>query len=290
MKTIYNILLICGLSILAACDLINPSEDIPAYIYVAPFELNTDPNEGTDSERITDVWLSVNGDFLGAYPLPALIPVLAAGNQVIRLDAGIKDNGVSATPDIYPFYKALELQVELRPNEVDTLRPIIGYSDQARFAFIETFESNNQIFRDLRAGEDANRVQITSEGAFEGNSARVQLTEDNPLVELATLNAYRDLTTRGFSVYLEVNYRSDVIVVFGVQGFKNGVAGAPIFDPGFLPTTVWNKIYFNITPLVIAGDFDEFKILFQAILPNENGVFTQNEANIWLDNIKLVHF
>lgn len=291
MKTIYYILTIISFTALTACDIINPAEDIPAYIYVEAFQLNTDSrSEGTNSSKIEEVWLSVNGNFLGAYTLPALIPILETGTQNITLNAGIKDNGISATPEIYPFYEGSEVQVDLRPNEVDTLRPVIGYLDNTRFSFIEPFNNDNHLFQDLRAGNDFNRIQISAEGAFEGSSAHIQLNEDNPLVELATVNPYRDLTTQGFVVYLEVNFRSDVIVVFGVQGFSNGVAGAPIFDPGFLPSDTWNKIYFNITPLVFGNDFDEFKILFQAILPNENGVFTQNEANIWLDNIKLVHF
>lgn len=292
MKTIYYILAIVFLGTLAACDIINPSEDIPAYLYVEPFQLETDTRtEGSNSSKIEEAWLSVNGNFLGAYTLPALIPVLGTGTQTITLSAGIKDNGISATPEIYPFYEPFETEIELRPNEVDTLRPVIGYLEDTRFAFIEDFEQGTHIFRDLRAGMDFNRIQITNENAFEGNSALVRLNEDNPLVELATINAYRDLTTQGFVAYLEVNFRSDVIVVFGVQGIdENGIAAAPVFDPGFLPSSTWNKIYFNITPLVFGNDFIEYKILFQAILPNENGVFTQNEANIWLDNVKLVHF
>ncbi len=292
MKTICYTLTFGLFVVLAACDIINPAEDIPAYVYVESFQVNTDSrSEGTNSSKIEEVWLSVNGNFLGAYTLPALIPILESGMRTLTLSAGIKDNGISATPEIYPFYDDYEVQLELRPNEVDTLRPIIGYRDNTRFAFIEQFETeDSHIFQDLRAGTTANRVQIVSEGGLEGNSAYVQLNEDNPLVELATLNAYRDLTTRGFVAYLEVDFRSDVIVVFGVQGFRNGVPGTPIFDPGFLPGATWSKIYFNLSPLVFGNNFDEFKILFQAILPNEDGVFIQKDANIWLDNIKLVHF
>ncbi len=273
-----------------ACDLINPPEAIPSYIYVVPFQFNTTGAQGSNSSRITEVWLTVNGDFLGAYTLPALIPILAQGEQTIVLDAGIKENGIAATPDIYPFYQPFTVKVDLRPNEVDTVRPVISYRSNTRFAFIEPFEDNRQVFRELRAGNDFNRIQIVEEGAFEGKSGLIRLNRDNPLVELATVSAYRDLTARGLLVYLEVDYKSETTVIFGVQGIRNGVPGNPVFDPGFVRSANWNKIYFNLSPLLTGGNFDEYKILLQAVLPNNNGVFTQNTANIWLDNIKLVHF
>ncbi|MBK7869406.1 MAG: hypothetical protein IPJ74_01375 [Saprospiraceae bacterium] len=289
MKTIYRIYLL-PLLFLNACDLINPSEEIPAYIYITSFQLNTANNQGTNSNKITDVWLTVNGNFLGAYTLPALIPILEMGEQEITLEAGIKDNGIAATPEIYPFYQPYKVKVDLQPNEVDTLRPVISYRPETKFAFIERFEDNGQIFRDLRSGSDINRIQIISEGAFEGKSGLIQLDKDNPLVELATVSDYENLTDKGILVYLEVNYKSEATVIFGVQGYKNGVAGDPVFDPGFLPSAGWNKIYFNMSSLVASSNYDTYKILLQAILPNNNGVFTQNNANVWLDNIKLVHF
>ncbi len=280
----------CQWLLLSACDIINPPEAIPAYIYVPGFEVNIPSSQGSASTRITEVWLSVNGNFLGAYSLPALIPILEEGSQNITLEAGIKENGVNATPDIYPFYRPWEMRVNLRSNEVDTLRPVVGYRNEARFAFIEPFENANHIFQELRAGTNFNRIQIVRENAFEGNSALIELNEDNPLVEIGTSRRFSDLTTRGFVVYMEMNYRSDVDVIFGVQGYKNGLPGTAFFDPGFTARGDWNKIYFNMSPLFFGGDFDEFQILIQTLLPANNGVFTKTKASIWLDNIKLVHF
>lgn len=71
MKTIYYITFLLLLFKCTSCDVINPTEDIPAYIYIADFQLNTNPNQGTSSDKITDVWVSLNNDFLGVYPLPA---------------------------------------------------------------------------------------------------------------------------------------------------------------------------------------------------------------------------
>lgn len=277
-----------------SCDIINPEEDIPAYIYVPDIELQTNSvAEGTASERITDVWLNVDGGFLGAYSLPALIPVLEAGGRQLVLQAGIKDNGINATPEIYPFYEPYEYAAGLEPNEVDTIRPRIGYADGVRFSFIENFERSAHIFQDIRRGT-ASQISLETEGAFEGNqSLRIRLDTANALVELATNDRFSGLTGQSPLVYLEVNYRSDVPVVFGVVGHdRNGLPsqGVLALDPGFSPREDWNKIYFNLSVLIAQANREEYQAALQAFIPIENGRFSRQSANVWLDNIKLVHF
>lgn len=275
------------------CDIINPPEDIPAFLYIEPFQLQTNPStEGSPSHKITDVWVFVNNKFLGAYTLPAIVPVLAAGESEIRLDPGIKDNGVTATPEVYPFYAPYNITLELAPDQADTIRPVTKYLDNVRFAMIEGFEGPNHAFRDLRQGNDINKIQLTDVNAFEGNySGLIYLDTANAAVELATVDRFTNLQERGVYVYLEMNYKSDVPVYFGIVGKDNGVPGTtPVYDPGFLPKDEWNKIYFNISALVFEGKFDEIQIGLYTAIPYTNGQFTQTEGRVWLDNIKLVHF
>ena len=283
-----------GLLALMSCDVINPAEDIPGYIYVTEFRLTTSPGlHGSASERITDVWLNVDGDFAGAYTLPALIPILGLGERELVLQAGIKENGINSTPDIYPYYNDFRLRLELRPNEVDTIRPTIRYSDFARFAFIEDFESSSQIFQDVRLGR-ADQLQISNVEVFEGTaSGRIRLDSLNPVLEVATTVRFNDLIARDPRVFLELNYKSDVPVVFGIIGNQPG--GLPInevvrFEPGFLPRENWNKIYFNLSTLIIEANQPEIQIVLQAFIPILDGSFSRTQADVWLDNIKLVHF
>ncbi|MCB0585002.1 MAG: hypothetical protein KDD06_06735 [Phaeodactylibacter sp.] len=282
------------LAMMASCDVINPAESIPAYIYVPDIELQTNGvTQGTDSEKITDVWLSVDGGFLGAYTLPALIPVLEVGNREIILQAGIKDNGINSTPDIYPYYESFAYSGELISNEVDTVRPVIGYQDGVVFAFIENFERNDYLFQDVLRGEPG-QLQLVADGVFEGSqSLRISLDTASSFVEVATNERFGGLTERSPLVYLEVNYRSDVPVIFGVIGHEvNGLPSQGILstNPGFSPSEGWNKIYFNLSRLIIEVNREEFQIVLQAFIPVENGQLAQKSANVWLDNIKLVHF
>ncbi len=274
-----------------SCEIINPEEDIPAYLYLEEFQLNTDANaEGSDSEKITEGWLSVDGQFLGAYSLPALVPVLATGEREISLQAGIRDNGISRTPEVYPFYQIYRTTLSLSANKVDTVSPRTSYSDRTRFAFIDDFDRGPTEFQDIRIGSSENAMRAEETMVFEGQaSGRIRLDADNPAVELATVTRYGDLTENSPFVYLEVNYKSDVPVIFGLIGYQATFPGpgTPLFDPGFRERDDWNKIYFNLSPLIANSNFDEFQVALQAVLPPDSGV---EEAFIWFDNIKLVHF
>lgn len=279
---------------LAACDIINPAEDVPAYLYVPDFTLTTNAiTEGSASEKITDVWLSVDGGFLGAYTLPALIPVLELGGRDIALQAGIKDNGINSTPEIYPYYQDFRVNRTLSPGQVDTLRPAIRYRDDVQFAFIENFERNGQIFQDVRRGS-LDQIQIITTDVFEGSaSGLITLDSANSVLEVATTERFSGLASRSPFVYLEVNYKSDVPVLFGLIGNrKNGIPSQEviILDPGFVPKAEWNKIYFNLSYLINEINQEEYQVVFQAFIPIENGQFSRKQANVWLDNIKLLHF
>jgi len=292
MKPYYLLGILALTALTMACDVVNPEEDIPAYVYIPDIELQTRNNtEGTASEKITDVWFNLDGNFLGAYPLPALIPILEINGQELALQAGIKDNGINSTPEIYPFYQTFTIPISLAPNEVDTIHPVISYQDAAQFAFVEDFERNAHLFENVVGNGNINQLELRTEGAFEGNqSLRIKLDTSGSIVELATTESFRGLTSQSPLVYLEVNYRSDVPVVFGVIGRTAGGAPVGALNPGFSPSEEWNKIYFNLTRILFDVNEEEYQVALQAFIPFEEGQLTLESAEVWLDNIKLVHF
>lgn len=270
---------------LSGCDVINPEEPIPAFLYIKPFILTTDAEtQGTDDSKITEGWVFVNGDFLGVYDLPALVPILAEGSAEVRIEAGVKENGVSLTPDINPFYEPYRINLNLAPTIIDTLQPTTTYVDIARFGFIEDFEdAESVVFGDSIIGGQL--FERTQTGVFEGQYAgTLLLTKDAPLLELATTANLSGLLERGVYVYLEVNYRSEAPVIFGIIAPESGNYNR-YYDPGFVAKDSWNKIYFNMAPLIFNSQEEEYQLSFQALLPN--GV---DSARVWMDNIKLVHF
>ncbi len=278
---------------ITGCEIINPEEPIPAYIYVESFDLVTDPaTEGSNSSNITDVWLFSDGDFLGVYPLPATIPILKSGMTNLRLRAGIKENGIAATPDYYPFYAPYDLAIDLREARVDTIRPVIEYLDETKFSFIESFDGGGHLFSEIRVGDIENKITLTTADVFEGTkSALIQLDTSHNIVELATGLSFDDLTETGKKVYLELNYKTEVPVLFGLIGFDNtNAAGEGLYGNGVNASSEWKKIYFNLTAAAVTDNFDFFKVGIRSSIPKEDGKFKLENAKIYLDNIKLLHF
>lgn len=260
-------------------------EDIPAYLYIRPFEskINTEVY-GSSSHRVTEAWLTVDGLFLGAYDLPARVPVLAEGATQVRIEAGIRENGIARTPDIYPFYAPFTTTLELRPMQVDTLQPVLRYLPETKVAFIEDFEADRpRVFTRQLLGSTG--LEVQSQVVFEGQAAgRITLTAQQPVVELASADDYSELLTNNAFVYLEVNYRAEAPVVFGVVGTQ-GSDPPRFFDPGFAARDSWNKIYFNLSGVVFNSQLDRYRIALQAFLTDG-----QQRADIYLDNIKLLYF
>lgn len=277
------------LAFISSCDLINPEEKVPAYLDIQPFSLSTLPgSQGSSDEKITEVWVFVDGAFLGSYDLPALVPVLNIGTTEIRLEAGIRDNGLSAKPDIYPFYAPYTTTLNLEPGKTETIQPVITYSGDAKFAFIEDFEDNRpRIFTMEILGETP--LGRTTDDVFEGGySGQFSLTRDSrPVVEIGTSASFSGLQDGGVFVYLEVNYKSDVPVSWGIIGEIDPAVGPEgFYDPGFVAKDEWNKIYFNISQLIFDVNVEDYQIGFQAFLTEAS----PDSATVLLDNIKLVHF
>jgi hypothetical protein len=281
---------------LYSCDIINPAEEVPAYINVQSVDIQTNPiTEGTSNQKITEVWVTVDGIFLGAYTLPSTFPLIVEpGEHEIAFQAGIKDNGITSSPDIYPFFSVYETTVNLEPEQTVEIRPSFNYTAITSFAFVENFEGGSQVFRDISLGRE-DQFALVEEGAFEnGRSAKITLDNDNITFQAATIERYNNLVSiNSTDVYLEVNYKSDIPVVFGVIGHTAGstAEGQPLFSSGFLPSANWNKIYFNLSLIISQLRLDEYQVVFQAAIPlDEENQPSMETAEVWLDNIKLVHF
>lgn len=277
-----------------ACEGLFPSKDpLPAYLRIAPFTLSTESGQGSRSAAITEVWVRVNGDFLGAYKLPASVPVLADGPSEIILDAGIRENGIATTPEIYPFYQSVPHTQTLSPGSELAFNPVTTYRPETRFSMIEGFENSGHLFQQLISGDPANRIQINRQTPFEGGaSATLLLDSIRTSVELATTTRYSGLLDRGAYVFLELNYQSDVPVSFGFLATSRSNGSQRIqYVAGFNPSENWKKIYFNLSPAVSGSVLEEYQVILKAAIPlRADGTLSRKNAKIQLDNLKLVHF
>ncbi len=276
--------------LLAGCDLINPSEPLPAYLVIPDFEFETNlETEGSDSERITEVWVFVNSQMLGAYELPAEVPVLAEGSAQVDIFPGIKNNGIAGSRIIYPFYAPYSTTVSLEPLEKDTILPSFVYKDNATIQSVEDFEEGNVFTIDNSAGSI---TRITEpELVFEGEGsgyATVQAGEG--ILQFRTNEQQYPIPVTRLS-WIEMDYRCNNSFAVGLMAYDNGQLIKEEIIIVLFPTDEsgvpeWNKIYIETSQLAASTlGADYFEMYFQSFVDSGN-----EASEIWLDNIKLVYF
>jgi len=270
-----------------SCNLVNPEEDVPCYIEVPALKVTSNyATQGTNSSKVTDVWVYAGGEYIGKYELPARFPVLLSGRKELTFGAGIMANGIASTREAYPFYRFHTATVDLVPGQMinmDTLT--VGYFPALQYIWFEDLEkdtSGGGISLDTTAASMVN-ILPDSLDVFEGTrSLKFQVLPAASYLECTMVGDGYPLTP-GRDVYLELNYKCNQPFNMGlIAKTFSGDRKVPIIRLNTKPD--WNKIYVRLGPYVNAnGDAFRFKVYFEMNL--EAGL---NEGTAYLDNMKLV--
>ncbi len=283
--------------LLSACDKVK--EPIPGYLNFQPFTLqSTDPSvHGSVSSKITHARISLldpvdsTTQLIGLFELPATVPVLDEGQKTAFIDPVIKANGNSFYLEAYPFYERFYGAVQLIPGEETEVKPTTAYKDGIKFVFIEDFEGASHIFENDQDDNPITTLEASTTDVFEGEkSGKIVLDSANFLAVVATNDFYTIDFSKAGRIYLEVNYKTEVPMEFGLLAVDNVSGLVPNFEFVVLAKNEWNKIYFDLTDLIrTASPVDKFHIVFRAFIPFQNGAPTLDHAEVYLDNIKLIH-
>jgi hypothetical protein len=274
--------LLPAIAVLNGCNLINPAEQIPAYLEIDTLTLITNPGEGSASHKITDVWVDADDVQLGVYEVPKTFPVIDSGKTFVVVSAGIMDNGISATRVIYPFYYPDTFSIDLTEKKIYSLFPHFVYRSTAKFSFIEDFEAGNA-FQQISG--DTNMIRTSNpDEVFEGSySSYIYLDKELDVYEGRTANSYS--FDQGVPVYLELNYKCDQPFIVGLYGIKPSTGNVYDYRWQVNAKDTWNKIYLNMGNDVKEIGADSYQVLIEAIFDSTN-----TSSHIYLDNIKLVSF
>lgn len=288
LKKFQLFLLLSALSVLAfwSCDKDNLKPGLPAFLNIERFEMQTNyPQQGTASHKITDVWVYADDQLAGIFEMPATVPVLKDGNAKLRLEAGIKLNGIKTTRVNNPFLEPLIMDsFTFYPDSIITINPTVTYRSTTKFAWIEDFEGSTISLDTTRLLSKANIVKTAFGNAYEGNhSGYIHLTEENNTFEAASFESFK-LPTTGTPVFLELNYKNDYTFAIGIfaQTASQIIKKEIIY---LVPQDDWNKIYINLTDMLVdSPNAVDFKIFFRTALADG-----YDAAEIYLDNIKVMH-
>ena len=278
----YHLTLALLLCFLNSCDISNPEEAMPAYLKIEKFDFSTTPEQGADSEQITDVWVFVNDLSLGVYELPATLPSLEVGNQNITIFPVIRENGVRSTPIIYPFYNRFETTLDLIAGEITTIEPTTTYVSNAFFELVEDFNMSGHLLK----GENPNAVKTVN------GTGQILLGEAD-VIEFTSTGTFIDLpTNNGLSVFLEFDYQTNVEFEVGLVGLDpNPISpvDATVYNVVLCPINRWNKIYINLQDILENSQLPGYKLAFRASINDTGcGGVTNETLEVLIDNVKFI--
>lgn len=271
---------------LFSCQKQNLKPGIPTFLKIDTIYLSTDySTEGSRSHNITDVWVYVNEQRIGAFEMPAMIPVLVEGTATLRLEAGFKVNGIATTRVNSPFYEPYIVdEFVFVPDTIISISPTTHYRENVRFAWMEDFEDNALSIDTANLDSELDIVLSTQDEAFEGfHSGMIYLDTTYTFFEGATFEPFT-LPIDGSPIVLEMDYKTGVVFEVGIFAEStSNLVKQPVLYVN--PQTDWNKIYINLSDAIRENNFtDEFKIYFRA------GIYDEiTEAVVGLDNIKVVY-
>ncbi|MEE2931381.1 MAG: hypothetical protein VX370_02525 [Bacteroidota bacterium] len=268
-----KILFIIAISLLLSCT--KQDNSIPFYIQIDDIILDEDI-----SENINDAWVYVNDNPIGVYELPAKFPVLSDGKKEIKIKAGIKKNGISATRVFYPFYTTFSDSIFFIQDSIYTITPIIKYSENIDWnkVFVEDFENPGMQFEN--SGQNINSMQDTSRG--NGKCGHIKL--DTILPNCETRTTILDLP-KGSEIYLEMDYKSEnTSFIVGLQSnYINDTVKDPVID--IFPKTEWNKIYIDLSSVVSSKiNAASFQIYIYAEKPSSS-----ISRSLYIDNFRIIY-
>lgn len=277
-------ILFAAASITGGCKVLSGEELQPSFLYIDTFSLTADPaTEGFPSYRITDAWVYLEGLQLGVFELPTAIPILDSGLHTLSIFPGIKDNGISGTGAIYPFYKGYTYNTTLIPFITDSVSPATEYIPSANFFYMERFETGNSL---SELGGSDTGVNIITDPAlvFEGSrSASIVLENTAAYARVGT--APMLFPPVGQTLYFELDYRNNIELEIWLTG--NYTGGVPIGDYvlTLTPKDTWNKVYINLTYKIQFLQAETYNLEFRAVESS-----SVEKGEIYIDNLKLISF
>lgn len=278
MKKILFLLYITALY--SSCGLTDNFSEEPMYLQINSASLTGTPQVG-NSHDIKDAWVYVDGFNVGIFELPATVPILSSGNTVnVDIRAGVRDNGIQLSARQYPFYKTLNYTFDFIANETIELDLTYEYVDNVQFTINENFELGNVFFDDVDGNplSTISRSNETPYGSFCGKS---EVSADLSRFEQATSEVYLTNVFQSSEVYLEIDYKCDVSFIVGYIGYRNSVKST-IGVITLFEEEEWSKLYLDMSADLNSGVFDEYQLVIA-------GAGTNQDGNIWIDNVRIVH-
>ncbi len=288
MKLGYTAVLLFCMLVLVSCNIINPKEEEASYIAINSVNVTTDvAMQGSNAANISDAWIYVDDNLVGAFKLPCRIPVLISGAHKVSIGAGIQLNGSSTLRTPYLFYRFHEQEnVNLEAGQTTIISPTFTYFDSLTFAFKANFDdlSGNKL---TSTSSSDTTLSLCNNPArvFEGaGSCLVELFRDSGFVDFQMIDPV-SLPKGGANVFMEINYKNNQDLLVGLRSYYSGASTQEEQVITLRPTESWNKVYINLTRQVSSQvNASNYRIYFQTTKPSGS-----DSLEILIDNFKIIY-
>jgi hypothetical protein len=244
--------------------------------------------QGTASNKITDLWYYVNGEFKGAYPVGNILPIPSTGPTQVQIFPGIKNNGISETRLPYEFYQPIILDTSLAPGTVCNRNFTFQYKSSTKFKWIEDFEgwgTTSGISIKTSNNSDTDFVVLDKNvdpqaDVFEDKKCfYFALAGDRRIGQYESISQFV-LPKNGATVYLELDYKCTAPFEVGVYSGTQYIYLASVSAKEF-----WNKIYIQLSSGVSTLSGNSCGLYFRAFKASNKAV-----EEFRLDNIKILSY
>jgi len=311
-KNIFRLLLVAFVTMLAfsSCKKFQGDVTIPAYLHLDRMEVVPQAQNAPSAEAgfynsdidAVQFIAYFDGDAsetnLGTFQLPCTVPVLREGDmKYLRVYPVVKQNGISATRIYYFYYNYVELNnIHVTADSVTNIGSFDAKKNQW---YLQTnYKTRSQmsvLIEDyfepttFSSHFDSTVVWVSNdpEGACTGQGyGRVHVPDSVSTLEFYITDEF-DIPNS--TVYLEMNYKTDVELWLNMIGFEVS-SNAAATSKGIMalnPTSgdEWKKIYINLTRTWRQFNYNTpFVIYFQAV--NPDGI----EGDVKIDNVKILSY
>ncbi len=285
-----NILLVSlAILFLSQCSLFDKEEDLPAFIRIDSISLNVPDTlvslQGSDRTALEEIQVNANGQVIGIFSLPCVVPILETGEVDLILTPIINRDGVSTTKVPYPHYTSYRVTELIEELDTLVLFPEVRYVNNLNF-YLEDFTASSD-FENTDPNADGELVRILTEPFEPPASGFIDLPSDAQFFFAETDENF-DLPL-GSPVFIEMHYSSNHPFRVGITA-EAGLADSSTDLVGINPTTnsevkEWKKIYINLTDFISSvPNAESFEIYFRL---SKDTNFP--EPLVFLDNIKVVY-
>jgi hypothetical protein len=174
------------------------------------------------------------------------------------------------------------------PGQTYTFNPSTKYAANCNF-WIEDFDAGSvKIQTDNNFSNASLQIESLSAISLTGDYGHIALSQSDSLWAGVTTDALT--LPKGKEIYLEIDYRNTNALLTGVRAFS--ITGGSTDNDNVTVKAQkeadlkWKKIYIDLKEIVsYSQTAASFKQYFKTLLPTNVAL-----ADVYLDNIKIIHF